>query len=140
VSNLSKLRDEHAEIIGILRRLGRVILQPAPPPAAELFALRSELSSILIAHLKTEDWVLYPLLLASPNAKVAGTARAFSAEMGGLAKAYCAYAEKWGAGAIEQDWAGYCEDTRQLIATLTSRIFRENRELYPLLVAFDQTA
>ena len=86
-----------------------------------------------IAHLKAEDWVLYPRLLASPDGQISSTAREFCEEMGGLAAAYIEYCEQWNADAITADWAGYCKDSRELIDALTIRITRENRELYPLL-------
>jgi|SRR5256885_89616 len=140
MSDLAKLRQEHAELVGIVRRLGTFIALPAPPAQTELFLLRSELSSTLIAHLKTEDWVLYPRLLASADQAVARTAQAFSYEMGGLADAYAAYAETWGADAIQADWAGYCAATRSIVEALMGRITRENRELYPLLEGLDKAA
>ena len=140
MSEIMKLRQEHAELVQIVGRLARIIGQPAPPAASELFKLRRELSSTLFAHLKAEDWVLYPRLLASPNAQVAETARTFSDEMGGLAQAYMAHADKWTATAIDQDWRGYCAATKGIIEALTLRINRENRELYPLLEAMDKAA
>ena len=140
MSELFKLRQEHAQLVEIVGRLSKVINQPHPPAQNELYTLRRELSSTLIAHLKAEDWVLYPRLFASMDKKVAQTARAFSEEMGGLAQAYTAYADKWTATAIEQDWRGYCCDTAGIIEALTCRINRENRELYPLLEAMDKAA
>ena len=140
MSDLMKLRQEHAQLAEIVRRLAKAIAQPHPLVANELYMLRRELSSTLIAHLKAEDWVLYPRLLASVDEKVATTARAFSDEMGGLAEAYTAYVDKWTATAIEQDWRGYCSDTQGIIEALTCRINRENRELYPLLEAMDKAA
>jgi len=133
MTNLSKLRDEHAELLRIARRLGSLIIQPTPPPQLHLFAIRHQLSATLIAHLKAEDWLLYPPLMASADAYVAGTARAFSEEMGGLAEAYRGYCEAWSADAITADWTGYCRTSRDLIDALTKRITRENRELFPLL-------
>ena len=140
MSDLIKLRQEHAELIEIVGRLAEVIEQPRPPATSELFRLRHQLSSTLIAHLKAEDWVLYPRLLASRITEVAATARAFSDEMGGLAQAYSVYAAKWTANDIERDWRGYCADTKGIIEALTMRINRENRELYPLLEALTKAA
>lgn len=140
MSDLAKLREEHAELIEIVRRLEKVIGQPSPPPQIDLFNLRRELSSTLIAHLKAEDWVLYPRLLASKDPKIAGTANAFIEEMGGLAAAFAAYNDHWPAPAIHADWAGYCEASRGIIDALTCRITRENRELYPLLERLDKAA
>jgi hypothetical protein len=133
VADIEKLRQDHAELIAIARRLGDFVARPAPPPQLELFDLRRELTSTLIAHLKAEDWVLYPRLAESDDPRIAGTARAFSEEMGGLAAAFIAYNETWSAPAITADWPGYCRDTRGVIEALINRITRENRELYPLL-------
>ena len=87
-----------------------------------------------------QDWVLYPRLLASPDPKVAATARAFNEEMGGLASAFSGYCDKWSAAAIGADWAGYCADSRDIIDALTNRILRENRELLPLIDRLDRAA
>ena len=71
--NLVKLRREHARLIDVVQRLARFVMQPRPPEADELFKVRNELTSTLIGHLKTEDWVLYPRLLANPDPTVAGS-------------------------------------------------------------------
>jgi hemerythrin-like domain-containing protein len=140
MSNLAALRQEHAELVEMVRELGAVVARPAPPPQTDLFEIRRKLTSILIAHLKAEDWVLYPRLLNSSDPEMSRVARAFCEEMGGLANAYSAYAEKWGANAIQHDWAGYCNESRGIIGALTHRITRENRELYPLLERLDKAA
>lgn len=140
MSDLHKLRQEHAELVEIAGRLSTIIDSPHPPSMSELFTLRHEFSFALIAHLKGEDWVVYPRLFSSPDPDVAQTAREFSFEMGGLADAYVDYADKWNAHSIEQDWSGYCAETRCIIEALTTRITRENRDLYPLLAALDKAA
>lgn len=140
MSDLAKLREEHAELIKIVGRLEGLISLPSPPPQIELFNLRRELSSTLIAHLKAEDWVLYPRLLASKDSRIAATANQFIEEMGGLAAAFAAYNDKWPAPAIHADWTGYCAHSRTVIDALKCRITRENRELYPLLDSLDEAA
>jgi hypothetical protein len=140
MADVANLRNDHAEIVRIVRRLAEMIARPSPPPQVELFNLRRELSSALIAHLKAEDWVLYPRLMESGDPRVAAVANAFSDEMGGLSAAFVAYNGKWGAAAIEANWAGYRTETQSMIEALTSRITRENRELYPLLEALEKAA
>lgn len=140
MSNLASLREEHAQLIGIVRRLSSMIAKDAPPPLLELGLLRRELSSTLIRHLKAEDWMLYPRLLDSPDPVIAETAHKFNDEMGGLAAAFMAYAEKWGPIAIENDWPGYCRETAAIAEALTKRITRENQELYPLLEKLERAA
>jgi hypothetical protein len=133
--NLKRLREEHAQLVTIAGRLTKVIARAGPPPSSQLSALRQELISAVIRHLKAEDWILYPRLFASPDSKVAQTAHAFSDEMGGLAKAFTGYAQRWGSYAIQIDWPGYRRETTAIIDALIQRITRENRDLYPLLEA-----
>ena len=140
MSNLAKLRQDHADLVSIVRQLAAYVGQPSPPPQLELFDLRRRLSSTLIAHLKAEDWVLYPRLAESKIPEVAAIAKAFADEMGGLADAFVSYNDTWSAPAIAADWPGYCADTLGVIDALTSRIARENRELYPLLEEADKAA
>jgi hypothetical protein len=133
MADLDKLRDEHTVILRLVERLRFLVDLPKPPPQLHLFTLRHELSATLVGHLKTEDWALYPLLRASPDPHIASLAREFSAEMGGMAAAYRDHCERWNATAITSDWRGYGRDCRALLTLLTTRISRENHELYPLL-------
>lgn len=133
MTDLSKLRGEHIAIQRMIGKLRYLISQPSPPPRLHLFALRYELSSTLIAHLKTEDWLLYPRLMASGDPDIASTARLFSEEMGGVAAAYIGHCKKWNADAITADWSGYCSDSTDIIHALNNRMTRESRDLYPLL-------
>jgi Hemerythrin HHE cation binding domain len=140
MSELSKLREEHASLARLFTRLTAVIDRPVAPPQLELFELRRELVSTLVAHLKLEDWALYPRLIESGDDEAAAAGRHFKEEMGGLAPAFLAYSNKWNAATITADWAGYCADTRGILDALTNRLTRENRELLPLLERLDQAA
>lgn len=140
MSDLRKLREDHAELVTIVKRLAEFIAQPAPPPQLELFEVRRLLNSTLIAHLKAEDWVLHPRLMESADPAVAAIAKAFNEEMGGLAAAYSTHVDKWSADAIDQEWPGYCRETGAVLDKLTCRITRENRELYPLLERIERAA
>lgn len=133
MSSLSQLRNEHAELVKIVGDLQALIDRDTPPPSVELFDVRRKLSSVLIAHLKAEDWVLYPPLLACDNPQIAATAKQFVDEMGGLAQAYSAFNARWDALAIESDWAGYRKEAGGIIEALANRIIRDNRDLYPML-------
>ena len=140
MASLAELREDHAQIVRTVKRLQAMISLPSPPSQLELFNLRRELSSTLIAHLKAEDWVLYPRRKEGGDPEIPPVATAFSEEMGGLSAAFLAYNNKWGAAAIEANWADYRAETQTIIDALTSRITRENRELYPLLEALDKAA
>lgn len=140
MSSLAHLREEHAELVRIVGQLQKLIEHDSPPPQVELFQVRRKLSSVLIAHLKAEDWVLYPPLLNSSDAEISGTAQQFVDEMGGLAQAYSVFNEKWDALSIEADWAHYQAEAKGIIDALTNRIVRENRDLYPLLEKLQRAA
>jgi len=140
MSELMKLQDEHATLAGLFRRLEQAIKSAEVPSQVELFEVRRQLLSTLLAHLKLEDWALYPRLIESGDPQVAAAGQAFKDEMGGLAPAFLAYANKWDANSITADWPGYCGDTRAILGALTNRLNRENRELLPLLERVDRAA
>jgi hypothetical protein len=140
MSELIKLREDHAKLARLFKRLEEVIDRSTPPPQVDLFDLRRELVSTLLAHLKLEDWALYPRLIQSGDGELASAGEAFQQEMGGLAPTFLAYCDKWNATNINADWAGYRNDTREILAALTNRLTRENRELLPLLERLDRAA
>lgn len=140
MSELGKLRDDHSNLAAMFRQHEEIIRQRQAPAQVELFELRQNLMSTLIAHLKLEDWALYPRLIDSGDEQISNAGRHFQEEMSGLAPAFLAYCEKWNAGSIASDWAAYCCDTRAILDALINRFTRENRELLPLLERLDQAA
>jgi hypothetical protein len=140
MSELQKLREDHATLARMFLDLGRIIEQRRPPAQVELFEIRRDLMGTLIAHLKLEDWALYPRLIESGDATISEAGREFQDEMGGLAPAFLAYCDKWTAATIAADWDGYCDDTRAILDALSNRLTRENRELLPLLERLDRAA
>jgi hypothetical protein len=140
MSELTKLREDHVHLAKLFRQLRDMIQTSQMPSQLVLFDLRRELVSTLLAHLKLEDWALYPRLIASSDSGVSEAGRRFQQEMGGLAPAFVAYCDRWSANEIEADWPGYCEATKVILDALESRLVRENRELLPLLERLDQAA
>lgn len=140
MSEVSKLREDHAKLARMFLELERIIGRRKPPAQLELFEFRRELMTTLIGHLKLEDWALYPRLIECGDGEISAKGEAFKEEMGGLAPAFVAYCDKWTANTIAADWAAYCSDTRGLLVALTDRLTRENRELLPLLERLDRAA
>jgi len=140
MSQLMKLREDHAKLARLFRQLGAMVERASTPPQVELFELRRELLSTLLAHLKLEDWALYPRLIESADADISSAGQAFKDEMGGLAPAFLAYSDKWNANTIAADWSAYCKDTAAILEALTNRLIRENRDLLPLLERLDKAA
>lgn len=137
MSELMKLRRDHATLARMFRQLDRIIAEPQAPSQLELFELRRSLMQTLIGHLKLEDWALYPRLIDSGDEQISETGRHFRDEMSGLAPAFLGYCEKWTANTIAADWPAYCADTRGLLDALMDRLTRENRELLPALERLD---
>ena len=140
MSQLSRLRDDHAKLARLFTKLGETIGKTEPPPQLELFEIRRDLMGTLIAHLKLEDWALYPRLIESGDQRMSEAGAAFQQEMGGLAPAFIAYCDKWNATTIDADWERYCSETRDILNALTNRLTRENRELLPLIERLDRAA
>ena len=140
MSEVMRLREDHAKLARMFRQLEHIIEQRQAPPRMELFEFRQNLMTTLIGHLKLEDWALYPRLIDSGDAEISAKGKEFKAEMGGLAPAFVAYCDKWTASTIPADWAGYCAETRGLLDALMDRVTRENRELLPLLERIDRAA
>jgi hypothetical protein len=140
MSELMRLRQDHAKLAKMFLQLGHIIEQREPPAQMELFQFRQNLMTTLIGHLKLEDWALYPRLIDSGDGEISAKGRHFQEEMGGLAPSFLAYCDKWTAGTIAADWAGYCTETRSLLDALMDRLTRENRELLPLLERLDRAA
>ena len=98
------------------------------------------LAVFLIQNSQNRDGAAIQAKLDELLRAVAGSARAFGDEMGGMAAAYNQHCSRWTADAIAADWSGYCRESGTLIDALANRIRRENLELYPLLDQLDQAA
>lgn len=140
MSELMRLREDHAKLARMFLQLGHIIERREPPSQTELFQVRHDLMTTVIGHLKLEDWALYPRLIDSGDAEISAKGAWFKDEMGGLAPAFLEYCDKWTASSIPADWAGYCKETRGLLDALMDRLTRENRELLPLLERLDRAA
>src|SRR3546814_1640128 len=62
---MQRLRAEHAVLVTLARIILDMVRVPHPPPPAELAAARGKLRENLVRHLKCEDWILYPRLMAT---------------------------------------------------------------------------
>ena len=129
------LRAQHDEALAMADRLIELVDHYDPRSAAIPVLMQfNRLLGLLRVHFAHEDVELYPTLTASHDPLVARTAQRFVDEMGGLAIELECFARRWScsasiAGNIEE----FREAAHQLMMTLTVRIERENRILYPLV-------
>ena len=129
---MQRLRAEHAALVTLTRIILDMVHAPHPPPAAELAAARGQLRENLVRHLKCEDWILYPRLMATGDRELMRITREFEIEMGGLAADFTAYDDKWTGERAAADWPGFGRATVAIFDILAARVEREERELYPL--------
>lgn len=130
MSFTDKFRVQHDEILALA---GQISEQLKKKPDAEV--LRKQLSTLagkVNFHLAMEDKALYPRLQQQKGSRADTLATRFASEMGGLARVFADYNNKWQVSAIRSDLAGFSEETRKVFGALAHRISRENSELYPL--------
>ena len=129
---LQVLQDDHQKVMVLARELSRYLEHREPPSRLPLFEVRAALASVLIRHLKVEDWVVYPALLKSEDQKVRETAGKFQQQMGSLAAGFRAHMEKWTSLSIQEDWSSYRSEATTLLKVLEQRVKCEEDTLYPL--------
>jgi hypothetical protein len=111
----------------------RLELAKPRPDARSLADCRWKLIRLVTGHLAYEGLHLYPALFKS-GGKEADTARQMATEIEQLTGALHDHVREWTVTRIESDWTGYRRAAELLIATLVSRIDREEKDLYPLLL------
>jgi hypothetical protein len=130
---MSLLRLEHRRIESLACDMIAIVEQRNQPDPLMFFRLRREFARILTVHLKREDWVVYPRLLASPQPEIRDLARRLGAEVAAFSSAFLIYSHRWTTVCIAADWPGFCKDTLAILARLRHWIHVEDRELYPLV-------
>ena len=136
---MQRLRAEHAALTTLSRILMDLVRLPDPPRPTELASVRGMLRDTLIRHLKCEDWVLYPRLRTSGDARLIAMASEFVHEMGHIADDFQTYDGKWTDDRIAADWPGFCGETQVMLNVLAMRIEREDEGLYPAADTLDAT-
>ncbi|HYI47787.1 MAG TPA: hemerythrin domain-containing protein [Allosphingosinicella sp.] len=133
MDGMSLLRFEHTRIASMARELTAMASQSMPANQLALFRVRAELRKALTVHLKREDWVLYPRLLASERPEVCALAKRLGAEAVAFSSAFRDYCRQWTTVCIAADWLGFRKETLAILSQLQHRIHVEDHELYPLV-------
>jgi hemerythrin-like domain-containing protein len=125
-------RRQHDDLLAIATSISELLTpDKAASEAQQIRGLLSKLGGKLSIHLAMEDNSLYPGLLSKTDAGDKAVVEAFINEMGGIAEAFGGYVSAWpSSSAIEADPAGFVEQTKSIFAALSSRIERENNQLY----------
>lgn len=133
MARTDKFREQHKKIGDIVKELQGIMSEKSlSDNPKQAVVLLGRLSGVIKLHLAMEDESLYPNLAKSADTKVKGVADKFIKEMGGIAKAYLAYADKWTDKAVKENPKGFISETNGIIKVLGERIQKEESELYPL--------
>ncbi len=128
-----KLREDHDDLLKLVRGFRDIIGQPEAPPGIDLVNFRGKFARQLLAHLSREDLFLYPSLLKNSDRAIVATTQSFMDEMGGILETFKAWSATWPTERICNEWATFRVETSNLLNALARRIDRENRELHPLV-------
>jgi len=135
MSVISLLKEQHYELLDIAAALSLhlQIDRIAETPEA-VHELLNNLAGKLRVHLSMEDRELYPILLERKDEKVKALVREFMEEMGGFSARARKYMLRWSVPRlIAEHPRDFSRETRELLQELSSRIDREESDLYPLL-------
>lgn len=132
MSRTEKFRHHHDELVGLVGTIQKAIAGNAATNAELITSTMTSMTGKLTVHLAMEDNVLYPQMIASPDAATSTTAKKFQTEMGGIKEVYVGFTRKWGKAAIASDPAGFAKEFEGIAHALGDRITRENNQLYPL--------
>jgi hypothetical protein len=133
MDQIEALRCEHQLIDKLAAELASFVAGPTPPEPVAFLQLRRAFGRTLSAHLKREDWIVYPRLRAHARGEVRDLAHRFCTAAAALSTAFAAYGQFWTTSAIADDWKGFQAATAAMLASLDDRIAMEEDELYPLL-------
>ena len=92
----------------------------------------SKLSGMINLHLNSEDKFMYPKMAAAENKEVQNLAKKYQSEMAGLVDVFNTFKVKYNTkGHILENASTFAGEWKQIVAQLSKRIEREEKELYP---------
>jgi hypothetical protein len=125
---------QHEELMMLGKALGKEL--DTRTIAADPSRVRRALAAFsgkLRVHAVMEEEALYPRLRSSNDAEVVKKALELESEVGTLYRSFFAFLETWSSQtAIQARAEDFCRDAMKQLFQLSSRMRRENRELYPL--------
>ena len=136
----SRFRVQHKE----LARLGAAVFEAFREPGFArdvLPALRAlaRFTGKLKVHAAMEDEALYPWLERHENRELRDIAEVMRVSVGPIYREFFAFEAAWTPDAARADPQGFAAATGGLLLLLNERMDRENREMYDVLDAHDDT-
>lgn len=131
---LDNFKRQHAEIAAIVDRLLSVKAWDLEEEALAVAKDLNLLAGKIKIHLREEDRLLYPTLKNHDNPELAAAHDDYAGEMASIAGVFETYKLQFNtATKLNADPQGFVDETRRVLGTLSERIAREDRDLYPKL-------
>lgn len=134
---LRRLRAEHHKLACLSDAILGLIASPTADMMERLQPYWQEYRTILIRHLKCEDWILYPRLQSSADSELAAMAAGLFHEVGGLSAQLERFDAMWTDEARRNDWQGYARDMCSILALVDHRSEHEEQKLFPMAASRD---
>ncbi|MCK4718574.1 MAG: hemerythrin domain-containing protein [Thermoplasmata archaeon] len=139
---IGTLMEQHKQLvdmsIDMLSQLDTPNFKERSVPLTEALLALSEL---IDTHLQMEDRYLYPMLFEHSNILVRESARMLMEEMEDLKGRFDAYSGRWLLdGAISNSPEQFKKETREVSRALLKRIYKEDHELYPLVLQMESVS
>ena len=103
------------------------------PDLGALASIRWKLMREVAVHIAFEDKHLYGAL-AQCGERIAELGRSMASELGHLHASLQDHVREWTSARIAEDWPGYRAAVGAFVTVLTTRMDREEQELYPLVL------
>ncbi|MBO9357643.1 hemerythrin domain-containing protein [Bordetella petrii] len=134
--NIDKFKQQHLDILQGIAALRRLSQAGVARNAGAIARGIINMSSTIKLHLAIEDRMLYPVLARSRDAELAETGRCFQQEMGSIAQAYAAFAQRWSnVQELLANETGFKADANIVLRKVRERMLREDSDLYPRVEA-----
>ncbi len=134
---LQRLRAEHQQLHDLSDVILGLITSSSVDHDSRLQPYWQEFHSLLIRHLKCEDWILYPRLQSCADSELAAMAASLFREVGGLSAQLERFDAMWTDEARRDDWQGYARDMRSILALVDHRSEHEEQKLFPMAASRD---
>lgn len=137
MANIKNLERQHSEIKELFTRINEQI--NSNDVVGNIDNLVKEVNTLagkLNVHMSTEDKFLYPTLIESNNRELREIAKEYRDEMGNIFVKFSNYKNKFNTkNKISSDVDGFLKESKDVIELLETRIFKEDKHLYPRIAA-----
>lgn len=135
MGKIRRYQQQHKEILLVTTQISAMLRpEKVTENSKELAQLLAKLGGKLSVHLSLETKGLYAELIGDPDPTISQKAKSMASEAADLQAALHEFRHKWAtAKQVSSDPVTFIGDAQTFFQTLTTRIHREDVELFPLI-------